>query len=946
MDLTSGSLLHLRPLLPMLCWMCVSVLVCSKCSYTWQYPSQALQYKTKQGSCKGENEDYYAHEHEKKKRGNQRDGNEHFANIEPFGIEQGDQELMALYVQKHLDEQAMLELQVFPGPKNENGKTMGSTKLNKMEREEDEKVGDNTELVKEGHKSYFYSHPRKKSKTRKKHHLANISGLEHRKRHETITASQENFDIRVTETADSGQIGTDFHVFLPSIEESKKRGRVKHKWKSEEYFESYGDGKLVNSSVKFDECGEAAMFAGDIDNMTKYQKEQMKRTRDAGHDRPFVERDGTARSHKQMKKKKKKDRSNDLTGENVSQTEILSNITIVKSNLSADAHDSEMVQREKVQSGTDETSKETEHKKKKNKKRKHTDLRVSLDGLSCDRKRTKEEAPEICCPTDFCALKVVRDNEAKQERNSGIHEVDEILPCRRKRKFENDSTINDSTGDNLNNNLKWKSQKLCTEEVKQKISELADVKKQDIKIVVSKKRKLKKSKRKTCNKAARMTNNYELSFGQMISNQEDLSCSPKRRKKAKRSGTNNPSSYVQQELDGTLKNQDIGEVDRNATQENEKRAHVKQAWCGETNDLDSDNDPDEFTFPNIHGTDVSSSSESDIEGCLKSSLKQTIMSMEEMPGSCKPVDAAKTGQEHLAKCGARNHRCPEHETETSLSFTANTSCVSDSCQAKDSVSKGADFRKDKKNGLDPELRYLWNLKPADIEQLKRAGINFETGVWTKDETEILQRNMIDFCDTTGMSLENLKDLISDRSTASRKTKKQLGIYYMLANGLNRKMKDVHRKLMRSAHPSHSLGAWTVQEEKLFSELYQKYGSQWSKIGREMGRSQDSVRYQMIRIQRGKVRKGLQNVTENRTLGQWKRDEKERLLKAVDELSPKIEGRGGEENEKEMPIYWKAVAVRVKTRNAEQCRVKWAYDLSWKSRDRKLKNGQMKILLNF
>ena len=695
--------------------------------------------------------------------------------------------------------------------------------------------------------------------------------------------------------------------------------------------------------------------------MTKYQKDQQKREMDTGHDRPFVERDGTSRYHKQKKKKrKKKNRSKDLTSEKVSQIEILSNITKAQNNLSAAVHVSEMVQHKKLQSGTYETRKETKHKKKKNKKRKHTNLRVSPEGLSFEIERTKEEDPEIYSPTDcisqpgstFCAFKVgatAIDNAAKQKSNSGIHEVDDISPCRKKRKRENDSTINDSSGVDLNDNLEGQGQKLCTEVVKQKIGELAtNVKKQEIEIVVSKERKLRKPKHKTCNWAARMTNNYDLSFGQMTSNQKDLSCSPKKRKKAKRNGTNNPEiGNAQRQLDGTLKNQDKREVNRNATQENEEKARVKQACCGETNDLDSDNGLDEFTFPNIHGTDVSSSSESDVEGCLKASLKQTILSMEEMPASCKPVDASKTGQEHLGKCGASSQRCPEHKAEASFSSTANDSCVScQARQAKDSVSKGANFRKDKKNGLDPELRYLWNLKPADIEQLKREGIHFETGVWTKDETDILQRNMIDFCDTTGMSLKDLKDLISDRSTASRKTKKQLGIYYMLASGLNRKMKDVHRKLMRSAHPSHSLGAWTVQEETLFLELYQEYGSQWSKIGREMGRSQDSVRDQMIRIQRGKVRKGLQNATEIRTLGRWKSDEKERLQKAVDKLSPKIEGRGDKENEKEMSIYWKAVAVHVKTRNAEQCRIKWAYDLSWKKQGQEVEKWTNEDLAKF
>eukprot|EP00112_Aurelia_sp_Birch-Aquarium-sp1_P009080 Seg202.3 transcript_id=Seg202.3/GoldUCD/mRNA.D3Y31 product="Cyclin-D-binding Myb-like transcription factor 1" protein_id=Seg202.3/GoldUCD/D3Y31 len=860
---------------------------------------------------------------------------------------------------------------------NESDKTMSSTKLKRknLNREQDDKMRVNAEFIYKGDECRHNPQcPSKKSRKRKKRHSSKNNGIENKKLNETtITSSQKNFDIRAAESVDSDKIGTDFHKMMPgeyhllASGKCKKREKVKHKRRNDEEFEAYGYENVEGSKIKFERCGEAAKLVGDKDSMTRHQRHEKKRKMDTEEE--------SAREHKHIKKKRKK-RSGEMEDGKVLQSGMSSNIMKSQSKLDAGVHDSEMIQRQKLKSETDKTDKEKKHKKKRNKERKLTAFVVSPEGVSCEEERAKE-APEIPCPADCISLPggtyylmndvaAARGKEAKQKSQSRIHEIDNISPCRKKRKHDNDWTVRDSCDVYLNNNLESKGQKFCTEKANQTVSDLAsDATRQDIEIIVSKKRKRKKRKRECFDRVEQTANTYEFSPGQMIVDQKDLSCSPKRRKSKHRNDTNNAdnriskkikvmiskSSNVQRQLNCTSNNEDKRKVNRDAGHADKKKAHVKQTWFGKADEIDSDNDLNDFAFPSIHGADdVSSSLESDVEEFLKASINQTIMSMEEVPGSSITVDGIyRTEQANLTKFNSSNQKLCEHKIEASFLPTANDSSESDSCQAgqaKDTISKGVNFGKYRKNGLDPELRFLWNLKPADIEQLKREGIQFETGVWTKDETDILERNMIEFCDITGMSLEGLKNLISDRSTASRKTKKQLGVYYMLASGLNRKLKDVHRKLMRSAHPSHSLGAWTVQEETLFLELYQKYGSQWSKIGREMGRSQDSVRDQMVKIQRGKLREGLTNATEAHTLGRWKSDEEERLLKAVDDLSHKIQDKDDEENEKEIPIYWKAVAVRVNTRNAEQCRIKWAYDLSWKRPGQEVKKWTNEDLAKF
>ena len=238
-------------------------------------------------------------------------------------------------------------------------------------------------------------------------------------------------------------------------------------------------------------------------------------------------------------------------------------------------------------------------------------------------------------------------------------------------------------------------------------------------------------------------------------------------------------------------------------------------------------------------------------------------------------------------------------------------------------------------GLNQNPRFKWCLRPADIVKLKSEGIQFETGVWTKDEMAILERNKIEFCNTTGMTLQELQNLLMDKTTTAKKTRTELGVYTLLSLGMNRKVRDVYKKLSLSVDPANYKGKWTIQEEKKLIELYQKYGCRWMKIGEEMGRSQYSIRHKIRLIINGNLRKGFNNVTMSK-FGTWEGDEEDRLLEAVEELSVKAECNGKEGRGKDKLICWEAIAIRVKTRNSEQCRKKWINSLSWKRQGQKVR----------
>eukprot|EP00112_Aurelia_sp_Birch-Aquarium-sp1_P026100 Seg904.3 transcript_id=Seg904.3/GoldUCD/mRNA.D3Y31 product="Cyclin-D-binding Myb-like transcription factor 1" protein_id=Seg904.3/GoldUCD/D3Y31 len=252
----------------------------------------------------------------------------------------------------------------------------------------------------------------------------------------------------------------------------------------------------------------------------------------------------------------------------------------------------------------------------------------------------------------------------------------------------------------------------------------------------------------------------------------------------------------------------------------------------------------------------------------------------------------------------------------------------DTVKSKSNGSKRAKTVDSKQKGIDHELRLKWILDPEDLAQLKNEGIQFETGVWTNNEVEILEGNMKDACKSLKMSIADMKKLLADRSMDARQRRTELGVYPILARGLNRTMRSVFERLKTSINPDNYKGEWTFQEEKRVLELYRKYGNQWLKIGEEIGRSQTSVSHKVRRILGGDVRKGIDKMTEISAFGPWKRDEEDRLLKALKDLAKKTKDKDKGKKEK-TPIQWIPVAVQVKTRNAEQCRVKWEYDLCWK-----------------
>lgn len=97
-------------------------------------------------------------------------------------------------------------------------------------------------------------------------------------------------------------------------------------------------------------------------------------------------------------------------------------------------------------------------------------------------------------------------------------------------------------------------------------------------------------------------------------------------------------------------------------------------------------------------------------------------------------------------------------------------------------------------------------------------------------------------------------------------------YRLIAQGLDRPLFSVYRRVIRMYDQKNHIGKYTPQEIARLRELRRTHGNDWAKIGAELGRSA------------GSVRDRCRLMKESCQYGTWKPDEEYRLANAVYELT--------------------------------------------------------------
>ena len=190
-----------------------------------------------------------------------------------------------------------------------------------------------------------------------------------------------------------------------------------------------------------------------------------------------------------------------------------------------------------------------------------------------------------------------------------------------------------------------------------------------------------------------------------------------------------------------------------------------------------------------------------------------------------------------------------------------------------------------------------------------AGVRMRTGMWSVEEKQLLEKNIERFlAKHPGVTMEQV---VFDWTKAQRK-----GVYRKVGKGIRRPLNNIYTYLKRRYHPHETSGAYTPDEELKLMSLYEKYGARWTKIGRKMDRSPETVclKYRSL-VEAEKIVSTFGGIKP----GKWSSSDDSLLEQAVRELS------GTDSVDK--PVLWDSVSLRVPGKSAKQCRQRWSSTLA-------------------
>lgn len=194
-------------------------------------------------------------------------------------------------------------------------------------------------------------------------------------------------------------------------------------------------------------------------------------------------------------------------------------------------------------------------------------------------------------------------------------------------------------------------------------------------------------------------------------------------------------------------------------------------------------------------------------------------------------------------------------------------------------------------------------KKNKVTSQNETDVPLRQGRWLKAEEKILRQNADSFLQQWGLNeySEALKLPFADRSQ----------FFKACGNGINREHEHIWRKCVRVFDPLNNLGKYTEEELKKLAVLYDKYKDEenlWVLIGRELGRSNGSVRDKMVFHDFDK------NKFTEKVRKTWTQEETRLLSEAMEKY--KVSNDSG------CKTQWSLVASHVKTKKARECMYKW------------------------
>lgn len=223
------------------------------------------------------------------------------------------------------------------------------------------------------------------------------------------------------------------------------------------------------------------------------------------------------------------------------------------------------------------------------------------------------------------------------------------------------------------------------------------------------------------------------------------------------------------------------------------------------------------------------------------------------------------------------------------------------------TSENAAIRNQEKRNqlLKSDISQAWFTTRDDKNILQSSGATWKQGQWTKDEVDLLQANISEYC--SDHKISDPTEIIFEMTKDDRKQ-----FYRTIAKGLQRPLFSVYRRVTRMYDQKNHMGKYSCEEKLKLKELRAKHGNDWATIGQALGRSASSVK-DKCRLMK-----------ETCNSGKWLPEEEKRLTEAVYELTG---GRPGDDIVH--GLSWALVSEKVITRSEKQCRTKWLNYMNWK-----------------
>uniref|UniRef100_A0A3Q2Z8E6 Transcription termination factor 1 n=1 Tax=Hippocampus comes TaxID=109280 RepID=A0A3Q2Z8E6_HIPCM len=264
------------------------------------------------------------------------------------------------------------------------------------------------------------------------------------------------------------------------------------------------------------------------------------------------------------------------------------------------------------------------------------------------------------------------------------------------------------------------------------------------------------------------------------------------------------------------------------------------------------------------------------------------------------------------------------------------------------VDSAANKHKKKKKKRDDEDEE--SIFPADAHTqtkqrtVEEEGLQIRWGRFTREENQRIRDNMAHLLSVTGIaSTEQLlfPHRYKDLEAEIRKLKKQHSFIEAIAEGIPRPCRQVLTRALKLDTTNH-MGKFSEEELQHLIKLQKIHGNDWSIIAKKMGRSKFALQKRFAQTSSGR--------------GTWTSEEEARLKEAV-KAHLEVMARPSSADSKDgqltlrqlcQRLPWMEISQYVRTRNWNQCRLKWfsvlRYRLAEKTHRKSPKGLRIKIQL--